>query len=81
MHSRSGMYPSVIVALGFRLQVCMPRGAGAEAEEKSAGGGSSRGGRGPKLGTGQTSKCQQEDRDWRHPYLDTPMRSRIVAEM
>jgi hypothetical protein len=49
VHSWSGMYPSVIVALGFRLQVHIPQGAGAEPVEKSAGGGSSRGGRGPKL--------------------------------
>jgi hypothetical protein len=37
-HSWSGMYPSVITALGFRLQVDMPRGTEvrAEVEKKSA---------------------------------------------
>jgi hypothetical protein len=39
VHSWSGMYPSVVVALGFRLQVDMPQGTGvgAEAGDKSRG--------------------------------------------
>jgi hypothetical protein len=49
MHSWSGMYPSVVVALGFRLQVRRSEVAGAKAEEKSAGGTRSRGGEGRKL--------------------------------
>jgi hypothetical protein len=52
----SGMYPSVVVALSFRLQVHTPRGTGGEVEAKSAGGGSLREGKGPKLGSGKSSK-------------------------
>jgi hypothetical protein len=54
VHSWSGMYPSVVVALGFRLQVDMPRGTGvgAEAKDMSAAGEVSRGGEKAKLGLG-----------------------------
>jgi hypothetical protein len=50
VHSWSGMYPSVVVALGFRLQVSTPRGAGAEVV------GDGGEGMGATLIRGQTSK-------------------------
>jgi hypothetical protein len=66
VHSWSGMYPSVVVALGFHLQVDVPRGTGvgAEAEEKHAAGDKSRGGERAKLRLGVMVVEAGDDTTW-----------------
>jgi hypothetical protein len=65
-HSWSGMYPSVITALGFRLQVDMPREIGvvAEAKETSAAEDRSRGGERAKLSLGVMVAEAGDDTTW-----------------
>jgi hypothetical protein len=65
MHNWSGMYPSVVVALGFRLQVDMPRGTG------KAGDGRWRSIPGVCSGDGDDS----DDTDSRHCPHGTPSRA------
>jgi hypothetical protein len=64
MHSWSGMYPSVVIALGFRLQVRIPRVAGAEAEKKSAEGDRLARGEGRKVNHGAVVKEAGVDTTW-----------------
>jgi hypothetical protein len=65
VHSWSGMYPSVVAVLGFRLQASIPRDAGVEAEGKSGRGGRSKGGEGAttsKPNTASPSKASGSER-------------------
>jgi hypothetical protein len=64
VYSWSGMYPSVVVALGFRLQVRRSGVAGAEAEEKIPEGTRSRGRKGKQLDHGVVVEEAGENTTW-----------------